>query len=71
MHFSGHKTPSMFDRYVIKSAERHAEQIRKRDAFMAKQLADSKRADAGRMARFPQVSAGLNNGVTRSEDYDR
>lgn len=30
MHFSGHATPSMFDRYLIKSAKRHGASVRKR-----------------------------------------
>jgi hypothetical protein len=39
MHVSGHKTPSMFDRYIVKSADRHREQVRKRDAYLQLRLA--------------------------------
>jgi hypothetical protein len=40
MHFSGHKTPSMFDRYIVKSPDRHREQVRKRDAYLEKRFAE-------------------------------
>jgi integrase len=40
MHFSGHKTPSMFDRYVIKSAKRHGESVRRRDEYLERRLAN-------------------------------
>lgn len=56
MHFSGHKTPSMFDRYIVKSADRHRENVRKRDAYLEQRLADKRPADADRVAVFPKVS---------------
>ncbi|MDQ5871811.1 MAG: tyrosine-type recombinase/integrase [Acidobacteriota bacterium] len=46
MHFSGHATTSMFDRYIVKSADRHREQVRKRDAYLERRLA---RAPGGRI----------------------
>jgi integrase len=52
MHFSGHKTPSMFDRYLIKSPERHA-QVARRDAYLAKRLADTASPAADTVAKFP------------------
>jgi integrase len=54
MHFSGHKTPSMFDRYLIKSPERHAEQVARRDAYLAKRLADTASTGADKVAEFPK-----------------
>jgi integrase len=56
MHFSGHATENMFDRYVIKSADRHRESVRKRDAYLEKRLADKPLADADRVAVFLKVS---------------
>jgi integrase len=65
MAFSGHATPSMFDRYIIKSAERHGQSVRKRDAYLERRLAekpapagfaDNHSADADRVAVFPKVS---------------
>lgn len=55
MHFSGHATESMFDRYIIKSADRHRENVRKRDEYLARRLTEKKPADAERIGIFPQV----------------
>src|SRR5262249_17050721 len=40
MHFSGHATESMFDRYIVKSSARHRENVRKRDKYLARRLAE-------------------------------
>ncbi len=58
MHFSGHKTPAMFDRYVIKSSERHRENVRTRDAYLAKALSDRKRSASDRVVKFQSKRAG-------------
>jgi integrase len=52
MHFSGHKTPAMFDRYVIKSTDRHRANVKTRDAWLAAQFADKKSPDADRVLDF-------------------
>jgi integrase len=52
MHFSGHKTPAMFDRYVIKSSDRHRANVKTRDAWLAAKLADKKSPDADRVLDF-------------------
>lgn len=65
MAFSGHATPSMFDRYIVKSAERHGQSVRKRDAYLEHRLAekpapagfaDNRPADADNTLVFPKVS---------------
>lgn len=53
MHFSGHSTPSTFDRYIVKSADRHRENVRKRDAYLEKRLADRPVPNADRVIAFP------------------
>jgi len=56
MHFSGHATENMFDRYVIKSPARHGRNVLKRDKYLAKRLADKPAVDADRVVVFPKVS---------------
>ena len=56
MHFSGHKTPSMFDRYVIKNADRHRASLEKRDQYLERRLAERKGASAERVLDFPKQS---------------
>jgi len=58
MDFSGHKTASMFDRYVIKSAERHRRSLRKRDDYMAAKLAANEAEERGKLAEFPSKLTG-------------
>ena len=48
----------MFDRYVIKSAERHGVSVRKRDAYLEEQLAknaDSRPSDTDKTVVSPKV----------------
>jgi len=52
MYFSGHATPSMFDRYIVKSSERHRENVRKRDEYLERRLAEKQPADAETIAVF-------------------
>jgi len=56
MNFSGHKTPSMFDRYISKSAERHGAAVRQRDEYLERRLADNQGMDADRVVDFPKKS---------------
>jgi integrase len=56
MAFSGHRTASMFQRYVIRNADRHRESVRRRDAYLEKRLSEKKSADSERVAVFPNVS---------------
>ncbi len=56
MAFSGHRTPSMFQRYVIRNSDRHRKNVRKRDAYLKRQLSESKGANSERIAKFPSVS---------------
>jgi len=56
MHFTGHKTPSMFDRYVIKSADRHRASVLKRDAYLEERLAESRSRETERVVDFPKAS---------------
>lgn len=56
MHFSGHATESMFDRYIIKNSDRHRENVRKRDEYLARRFAEKRPSDAERTAVFPKVS---------------
>ena len=56
MHFSAHATESMFDRYIIKSAERHRENVRRRDEHLERRLAGKKPTDAETIAVFQHVS---------------
>lgn len=58
MHFSGHATASMFDRYIVKSSARHRENVKKRDLYLERRLAEKQPADAERVAVFPKVSGG-------------
>lgn len=53
MVFSGQKTPSMFQRYVVKNSARHRESVRRRDAYLERRLAN-KRAEA-QTVDFPRV----------------
>jgi len=46
MDFSGHRTASMLHRYRTKTAKRHGASVGKRDAYLAKQFADKKPANA-------------------------
>lgn len=55
MHFSGHATPSMFDRYIIKSAERHRENVKRRDEYLSRRLAEKRVPDVERVAVFPKL----------------
>jgi hypothetical protein len=52
MNFSGHKTPSMFDRYVIKFSERHRKNVRQRDAYLKKRLAETPLPNAEKLVDF-------------------
>jgi len=56
MNFSGHATPSTFNRYLIKSAKRHGAAVRKRDEYLEKRLADIRGVDADSVAEFPRKS---------------
>jgi len=56
MHFSGHATPNMFDRYIVKSSARHRENVKKRDLYLEGRLAEKQPPDAERIAVFPRVS---------------
>lgn len=56
MAFSGHRTASMFERYVIRNADRHRESVRRRDAYLEKRLSEKKTPDSERIAVFPSVS---------------
>ena len=56
MAFSGHRTPSMFQRYVIRNADRHRESVRKRDAYLEKRLAEKREPDAETVVAFPNES---------------
>lgn len=58
MRFSGHRTPSMFDRYVIKSPDRHREQILKRDRSLAGRLGEKAAANGERSADSGKVFDG-------------
>ncbi len=58
MAFSGHRTASMFQRYVVRNADRHRESVRRRDAYLEKRFAEKQPADAERVAKFPNVSEG-------------
>ena len=56
MAFSGHRTPSMFQRYVIRNSDRHRANVRTRDAYLKKRLSEKKGSDSERVAVFPRVS---------------
>lgn len=58
MHFSGHKTASMFDRYVIKSSERHRANVRQRDQYLAERLGEKQASVGERDANLPKVFDG-------------
>jgi hypothetical protein len=59
MAFSGHRTPSMFQRYVIRNSDRHRESVRRRDAYLKERLSQKKTGgDSERIAKFPSVSEG-------------
>ena len=55
MAFSGHKTASMFQRYVVKSSVRHRESVRRRDEYLERRLADKK--PEAETVEFPRVGA--------------
>jgi integrase len=55
MAFSGHKTPSMFQRYVVKSSARHRESVRRRDEYLERRLADKK--PEATTVEFPKACA--------------
>jgi hypothetical protein len=63
MHFSGHATPSMFDRYIVKSSERHRENVKKRDEYLERRLAEKHPPTQKQslfFQRFPRDRMGSN-----------
>lgn len=58
MYFSGHATPSLFARYIVKSSERYRENVRKRDEYLKQRLAEKQPVGAEPIAVFPKVSEG-------------
>jgi integrase len=59
MDFSGHKTPSMLNRYRAKTAKRHGASVRKRDEYLARVLADNPGTFADNLAGFRGDLVGM------------
>ena len=58
MAFSGHKTASMLERYIVRNADRHRASLEKRDRCLAERLAEKKADVAERVVDFPEQSEG-------------
>lgn len=59
MGFSGHRTASMLHRYRTKTVKRHGASVRKRNAYLAKLLADKTPPVADSLLNFRRNLVGM------------